>query len=298
MNILNFGSLNLDYVYEVAHFPAPGETLAALSQQVVPGGKGLNQSVALARAGARVCHAGVVGQGGEALRQTLLDAGVDVRYLKTGDELQGNAVIQVNRETGENCILLYGGSNQAITPAQVAQTLACFAPGDLLVLQNEVSCLPEMVHQALARGMRVALNPSPFDEKLLSLPLGRLDWLFINEIEGEQLTGAHTPEAMLSALRTRYPALKVVLTLGSEGALCAVPGQDTLHQPVYPVRAVDTTAAGDTFTGFFLAGYALGLPLPVCLKRAAAAAALSVSRAGASVSIPTAEEVDRLLAGQ
>ncbi len=298
MNILNFGSLNLDYVYEVAHFPAPGETLAALSQRVVPGGKGLNQSVALARAGARVCHAGVVGRGGETLRQTLLDAGVDVRHLKTGDVLQGNAVIQVNRETGENCILLYGGSNQAIDPAQVAQTLACFAPGDLLVLQNEVSCLPEIVEQALARGMRVALNPSPFDEKLLSLPIGRLDWLFINEIEGEQLTGARTPEAMLSALRTRYPALKVVLTLGGEGALCAVPGQDALRQPIFPVKAVDTTAAGDTFTGFFLAGYASGLPLPDCLRRAAAAAALSVSRAGASVSIPTAEEVDRLLAEQ
>ncbi len=298
MNILNFGSLNLDYIYEVAHFPAPGETLAALSQRVVPGGKGLNQSVALARAGARVCHAGVVGRGGETLRQTLLDAGVDVRHLKAGDALQGNAVIEVNRETGENRILLYGGSNQAIDPAQVAQTLACFEAGDLLVLQNEVSCLPEMVAQALARGMRVALNPSPFDATLLSLPIGKLDWLFINEIEGGQMTGARTPEAMLAALRERYPALKVVLTLGGEGALCAVPGQDALRQPIFPVKAVDTTAAGDTFTGFFLAGYASGLPLPDCLRRAAAASALSVSRAGASVSIPTAEEVDRLLAEQ
>lgn len=296
MNILNFGSLNLDYIYEVAHFPAPGETLAALSQRVVPGGKGLNQSVALARAGARVCHAGLVGRGGETLRETLTSAGVDVRYLQCSDALQGNAVIEVNRETGENRILLYGGSNQAITPAQVAQTLADFSSGDLLVLQNEVSCLPEIVSQALARGMRIALNPSPFDETLLSLPIERLDWLFINEIEGAQMTGERTPEAMLLALRTRYPALKVVLTLGSEGSLCAVPGQDTLRQPIFPVQAVDTTAAGDTFTGFFLAGYASGLPLPVCLRRAAAASAISVSRAGASVSIPSAAEVDQLLA--
>lgn len=298
MSILNFGSLNLDYIYEVAHFPAPGETLAALSQRVVPGGKGLNQSVALARAGAQVCHAGLVGRGGETLRETLSNAGVDVRYLLDSDALQGNAVIEVNRETGENRILLYGGSNQAINPAQAARTLADFSSGDLLVLQNEVSCLPEIVSQALARGMRIALNPSPFDETLLSLPIERLDWLFINEIEGAQMTGERAPEAMLSALRTRYPALKVVLTLGSEGSLCAAPGQETLRQPIYPVKAVDTTAAGDTFTGFFLAGYASGLPLPACLRRAAAASALSVSRVGASVSIPTAAEVDRLLAEQ
>lgn len=294
MRILNFGSLNMDYIYRVPHFPAPGETLAALEQRVVPGGKGLNQSIALSRAGAQVAHAGAVGQGGELLVQTLEDSGVDTRYLKPLPVLQGNAIIQID-QASENCILLFGGSNQAITAAQVEETLAHFSSGDLLVLQNEVSCLGDMVARALDRGMQVVLNPSPFDASLLALPLGRLEWLFINEVEGMQLTGQKEPEAILSAIRERYPDLKVVLTLGGQGAICAVPGEAPIHQPIFPVSPIDTTAAGDTFTGYFLAGYAAGLPLAQCLRRAAAAAAISVSRMGASVSIPTAAQVDSFL---
>ena len=294
MKILNFGSLNIDYIYQVEHFPSPGETLSALEQHMVPGGKGLNQSNALARAGAHVYHAGVVGQGGEMLPRVLANSGVDISLLREKPVLQGNAIIQVNR-SGENCILLYGGSNQAIDHTQLEETLSAFSAGDLIVLQNEVSCLTDMVDIAVSRGMRVALNPSPFNDKLKELPLDRLDWLFINEIEGTQLTGRSEPADILRQIRENWPSLKVVLTLGGEGAVCAVPGQPLLRHPAFPVNAVDTTAAGDTFTGFFLAGYAAGLSLPDCLKRAAAAAAISVSHMGASVSIPTANDVDSFL---
>ena len=294
MKILNFGSLNLDYIYQLEHFPKPGETMAVLDQKVLPGGKGLNQSLAMARAGATVMHAGLVGQGGEMLRRVLEEGGVDVSLLHETTTLQGNAVIQVNRE-GENCILLFGGSNQAIDRKQVEETLAGFDAGDVLVLQNEVSCLQDMVEQALARGMRVVLNPSPFHKQLLDLPLGELDWIFINEIEGQQMTGHTDPDEILTEIRNRFPKLKVVLTLGGEGSICAVPEQPMIRQPIFPVGVVDTTAAGDTFSGYFIADYAQGLPPEECMRRAAAAAAISVSRVGASVSIPTGAEVDALL---
>ena len=135
MRVLNFGSLNLDYVYQVGHFVQPGETLSAVSQTVNPGGKGLNQSIALAKAGAEVCHAGCIGTDGENLRELLKENGVNTEYLREVPALQGNAVIQVNPE-GQNCILLFGGSNQCITEEQIDQTIKNFAPGDWLVLQN------------------------------------------------------------------------------------------------------------------------------------------------------------------
>lgn len=293
MKILNFGSLNLDHVYQVPHFLQAGETLSALSEAVHPGGKGLNQSLALARAGADVYHAGVIGQGGELLTNLLKENGVHDDYLLRRDCTQGSTMIQVTPQ-GENCILLFGQSNHAITKAQVASTIAAFAPGDYLVLQNETSCLPEMVEAGASLGLNVVLNPSPFDDSLRALDYHLIRWIFINEVEGFQMTGQHDPDAILAALRTKYPALCVVLTLGSAGSICCTPEQ-TVHQPIFRVKAVDTTAAGDTFTGFFLAALTQGLPLETCMARAAAASAISVTRAGAAPSIPTAAEVDSLL---
>ena len=287
--------MNLDYVYRVPHFVAPGETLAASSQAVNPGGKGLNQSIALARAGAAVWHAGCIGEGGQPLAELLRQKGVDVSLVRQADCVQGNAVIQVN-DAGENCILLYGGSNRAVTPAQVEETLARFAPGDILVLQNEISCLDLLVERAAGMGLRIVLNPSPFEEPLLRLDYSAISWLLVNEVEACQLTGRQEPEAVWEFLHSRYPALCVVLTLGSAGALCFTP-EETIRQPIFPAQAVDTTAAGDTFTGFFLAALAQGYPLTECMRRAAMASAIGVSRPGASGSIPTAAEVEQALRG-
>ena len=290
MKALNFGSLNLDYVYQVEHFVQPGETLSALRQTVNPGGKGLNQSIALARAGAVVYHAGCVGQGGALLRQTLEDSGVNTAYLRETDALQGNAVIQVDR-SGQNCILLYGGSNRSLTTEQIQETMAQFSPGDWLVLQNETNLLPELVDAGFARGMQVVLNPSPYNETIAKVDLSKVNWLLVNEVEARQCSGAEEPERVWAYLHERYPALSLLVTLGSGGS-AAFTGAEHVRQSAFTVKAVDTTAAGDTFTGYFIAGLMEGRPLADCLRRASMAAAISVTRPGAAPSIPARDEVE------
>lgn len=300
MKVLNFGSLNLDYVYRVEHFVQPGETLSATSQTVNPGGKGLNQSIALARAGAEVYHAGCLGVGGESLGKLLRENGVDTSYLFPTDELQGNAVIQVE-PSGQNCILLFGGSNQCITSGQVDKTLAAFSEGDYLVLQNEVNDLPMIVEKAYERGMKIVLNPSPYNEKLSAVDFGKLSWLLVNEVEAAQLAGSDDPEEAWRLLHEAYPKLSVLITLGSAGSVAyrVENGEvETARQEAFRVRAVDTTAAGDTFTGFFIGALLENKPLPECMRRASMASALGVTRPGAAGSIPTKAEVEDALAKQ
>lgn len=293
MKVLNFGSLNLDYVYRVEHFVQPGETLSAVSQSVNPGGKGLNQSIALVRAGAEIYHAGCVGQQGGSLGALLRENGVNTEHLLAVDALQGNAVIQVNA-AGENCIILYGGSNQCVTEEQVRHTLSCFAPGDWLVLQNEINQLPLIVDTAYELGLKIALNPSPYNEKLAAVDFGKLSWLLVNEVEVGQLSGSRSPEEAWLQLHGRYPGLSLLVTLGGEGS-AAFTAAETVRQAAFPAKAVDTTAAGDTYTGYFIAGLAEGRPLAECMRRASMAASISVTRAGAAGSIPTKEEVEKRL---
>ena len=298
MKVLNFGSLNLDYVYRVEHFVQPGETLSATSQAVNLGGKGLNQSIALARAGAEVYHAGCLGVGGESLGKLLHENGVDTTYLFPTDELQGNAVIQVE-PGGQNCILLFGGSNQCITSGQVDKTLAAFSAGDYLVLQNEVNDLPMIVEKAWERGMKIVLNPSPYNEKLSAVDFGKLSWLLVNEVEAAQLSGSDDPEEAWRVLHEAYPHLSVLITLGSAGSVAnrVESGEvETARQEAFRVRAVDTTAAGDTFTGFFIGALLEGKALSECMRRASMASSLGVTRPGAASSIPTREEVEDALA--
>jgi len=299
MKILNFGSLNVDYVYSVDYFVRAGETLKVNGREVLPGGKGLNQSVALARAGVDVCHAGCIGAAGEFLRDLLNKNGVDTAYLRTINGMQGHTVIQVDSK-GENCILLYGGSNRCVTEAQIEDTLSGFGPGDWLVLQNEINLLPRIVDAAHARGLRIALNPSPYEDNLKEVDFGKLSWLLVNEIEACQCSGSDQPEQAWEVLHGRYPNLSVLITLGSAGSVAHQVTDDgvaDVRQPAFRARAVDTTAAGDTFTGYFIAGLAQGRPLPECMRRASMAASISVTRPGAANSIPMREEVEQALAG-
>ena len=294
MKALNFGSMNLDYVYLVDHFVQAGETISASSQSVKAGGKGLNQSIALARAGAEVWHAGCVGQGGEPLQALLKANGVHDEYLRRVETLQGNAVIQVNK-AGENCILLFGGSNQCITEEQISETLSHFSTGDWLVMQNEVNLPDVLVKQAAAKGLKIALNPSPCNEKLHAVDFNKLTWILMNEIESEQLTGSAEPEKAWEILHQKYPRLSVLVTLGEEGSMAWSVQQDSVaacRQEAFPVRAVDTTAAGDTYTGYFLSGLMAELPLRDCMRRAAKAAAIAVTKPGAAESIPTRAQVN------
>lgn len=297
MKVLNFGSLNLDYVYGVPHFVQPGETLSAVSQSVNPGGKGLNQSIALARAGAAVSHAGCVGRGGVALAELLREEGVDTGCLRPVDELQGNAVIQVI-PSGENCILLFGGSNRCVTVGQIQDTLQFCEAGDWLLLQNEINLLPEIVEQAAARGLQIVLNPSPCNENLQAVDFGKLRWLIVNEVEAEQLCGCAEPEAAWRKLHGKWPQLSLLVTCGSAGSSAwRVENGETEHavQAAFPVKATDTTAAGDTYTGYFMAALLENRPLGDCMRRASMAAAISVTRRGAAPSIPRREEVEAAL---
>ena len=299
MKILNFGSLNLDYVYAVDHFVGPGETLSARSRTVKPGGKGLNQSIALARAGADVYHAGCLGTGGEPLRALLEKERVDTSLLRPVEEMQGHTVIQVDPE-GENCILLYGGSNQCVTEEQISRTISSFGRGDWLILQNEINLPGMIVEKAYAKGMQIILNPSPFDDRLQTVDFAKLTWILINEVEAEQMTGTQDPEKAWAELHRRYPGMSAVITLGRRGSVAFAQRPDKteiIRQDAVKVRAVDTTAAGDTFSGYFIAGLTAGKPLRACMEQAAAAAAISVTRPGAAESIPGKEELGLLPAG-
>lgn len=290
MRILDFGSLNIDYVYTVDHIAAPGETLAATGRAIFPGGKGLNQAVALARAGARVWQAGIVGPEGGLLLDVCRDAGVDTHLVAHGDVATGHTVIQVDAQ-GQNCILLYGGANQQVDEAYVDQVLAHFSAGDYLVLQNEISCLAYLVDQASARGMRVILNPSPYNDALNDVDMSKVSMFMLNEVEGAQISGGSTdPADVLRRLGERYPQAEVVLTLGSKGSVYQH-GADYYEQGIFEVGVVDTTAAGDTFTGYFIGARSVGRPVPEALAVAAKASALAVSCEGASLSIPTMEQV-------
>lgn len=294
MKILNLGSLNLDRVYQVEHFVKGQETISAQSYSENAGGKGLNQSIALARAGARVTHLGAVGQDGRWLCDLMAENGVDVHLVETAEGASGHAVIQLVE--GQNCILVYGGANQKISTDQVKRALAECEAGDVLLLQNETSSVPEAIRMAKEKGMTVAFNASPITDGMSAYPMDQVDLFFVNEGEGMVLAGTDStdPEQVLDALRKKYDA-GVVLTLGGEGAYY----QDRdvrLYQPAFSVPVVDTTGAGDTFTGYFLANLHQGAAQ--ALRIAAAAGALAVGTRGAAPGIPTAGQVAAFLENQ
>lgn len=293
MKILSFGSLNVDLVYKVPHVVAKGETLSSTAVNTYPGGKGLNQSIALGKAGAEVYHAGAIGEDGRFLVDYLEEAGVNTKFVKVLPGMKsGHAIIQ-NTEDGDNCIILFGGANQDITKEQVDEVLAEFESGDFIILQNEINELKYIVKQAHAKGMQVVLNPSPMNEKINELPLEYVSYFLLNEIEAGQILGkpVEDPDEIIASLAVKFPHAKVVLTLGGNGSMFS-DGTRKVVQGIYKVKAVDTTAAGDTFTGYFIAGEAKGQEVEVSMDMAAKAAAITVSRPGAGVAIPTLKEVE------
>lgn len=290
MKLYNLGSVNIDYVYRVPHFLQPGETLSATDRNIFPGGKGLNQSVAAARAGATVVHGAVVGREAGFLVDLMRNSHVDTDRIEITDKPAGHTVIQV-APNGQNCILLFAGTNAVLTREYIEKYLADAAEGDILLLQNETNCLAEAFELAAEKKMSIAFNPSPFDESLLTLPLNRVRWWFCNEIEAAAIFGSDDPEIITERFREKYPNGQLVLTLGENGSRL-ITHNETVVQPIFKVKAVDTTGAGDTFTGYFLSAVMAGCSATVAMRRAAKASAIAVSRAGAAVSIPTADEVD------
>lgn len=291
MKILCFGSLNLDKVYSVDHFARAGETLLSARLESFCGGKGLNQSVALARAGGAVYHAGCVGAAdGGMLLDMLRSSGVNITLVRQLECPSGHAIIQVNGD-GQNCILLYGGANQQVTPSQIDDTLARFEAGDILVLQNEISSLPYLIEAAGKKGMIIVFNPSPITADILQMPLEYISYFLLNEVEARDLCGMDIPEEDYpDALLARFPDSRIVLTLGDRGCIYR-DARQRISCPACRVQVVDTTAAGDTFTGFFVAAIAAGAEVKTALEQATRAAAISVGREGAAPSIPSREEM-------
>ena len=289
MKVLNFGSLNLDYVYQVESILIPGETQASRNRQTFCGGKGLNQSIALAKAEIPVYHAGMIGDGGEILLETCKENGVNTEFIRKITGPCGHTVIQVDKD-GQNCILLYGGANRSITREFVDEVLSAFGKDDIILLQNEINELDYIVDRAYEKGMMIILNPSPYDDKLKACDMSKVSMFLVNEIEGYQITGEREPERILAAVKEKYPSAKIVLTLGGDGSVY----QDETgiyHQGIFKVKAVDTTAAGDTFTGYFISSIIDGMPVKEGLEMAAKASAIAVSRPGATASIPMKREV-------
>lgn len=291
MAVLNFGSINIDQFFEVPYFVRPGETLASTAYTVRAGGKGLNQSVALARAGATVFHAGKVNRTDDSLLQFLNSAEVDTTYIERSASPTGQAVIQVT-PSGENAILLSPGANREISKTQIQSVLQKFGKGDYLVLQNEINSVSELIIEGKQREMFVVFNPSPVPSKEEEIPLHLIDLLIANELEAQAITGMTESAKVFEVLAGINSAMSAVITLGSQGARGWFHGEIIAEEAV-DVDVVDTTGAGDTFLGYVVASLMLGGSPEDALNFASRAAALCVTRKGAASSIPLAAEVER-----
>lgn len=290
MKIINFGSLNIDYVYRVDEFLRPGETKPVSSMETFCGGKGLNQSIACAKAGLETFHAGFIGAEGRFLIKKLMSCGVKTKFIREVPEGCGHTIIQVN-DAGQNCILLYPGTNAMLTDSFVEEVLAQFTEGDVVMLQNETNMVEEIIYRAARKGMRVAFNAAPFTAMVKEYPLSEVTWLFVNEIEGAGLSGETDFEAIAHRLRMAYPQTEIILTLGAQGSIYAG-AEGTCQIPARKVVPVDTTAAGDTFTGYYLMGALSGFGARRALEIATTASAVAITHRGAADSIPARETLD------
>ncbi|MDX2110262.1 MAG: ribokinase [Verrucomicrobiota bacterium] len=287
--ILVYGSVNIDHVYHLDRLVQPGQTFFVDKYRRQAGGKGSNQAIAAARAGASVAFAGLIGADGGFLRDLLRGEGVDVLNLVEIAEPTGHAIIQIDK-SGENAIIVYGGANQCVTFDQINFVLSQFQAGDWLIAQNEISANVELLRWAKIRGLRLVVNPAPMDAIARTLPLELVDILIVNEHEGHDLTGQTEPSAILAALQVRCPQSRIVLTLGGDGVLALADGE-TIVIPAEKVKPVDTVGAGDTFVGYLTAMLVAGRPFADALKLANRAAGIAVTRPGAADSIPRLDEV-------
>lgn len=291
MKVLCFGSLNIDYVYFVSHFVKGGETLSSIDFQKNPGGKGANQAGALSKAGCETYMAGKIGQDGKFLLDYLKSCNVDCSFVRVTDKTTGHAIIQLD-DNRQNAIVLYPGENKNIDISEIDDVLAHFCSGDWIVLQNEINNIQYIINKAHEKGMFICLNPAPFDSSITSLPLELLNLLVVNEIEAAGLANIDSNdfESILDILHSKYPYLEIIMTVGKKGAYYQK-GNNRIHQPIIDGPVVDTTAAGDTFIGYYIASTIKGFDSSKALYYASKASGLTVSRQGALSSIPLSDEV-------
>lgn len=297
MKILNLGSINIDHVYSVEHIVRRGETISSKDLQIFSGGKGFNQSLAISRAGQNVYHAGLIGEDGSFLIEILEKSGVNTQFIKKINTVgTGNAIIQKDKD-GNNCIILYPGANREFTKEYIDLVLDKFKAGDYIILQNEINEISYIVDQAKSKGMTIVLNPSPMDNKILEIDLHKIDYFILNEVEAYGLINVDmseklSSEQLLERLVSQFPNSKIVLTLGEKGSIYA-DRKEKKYQDIYEVDTIDTTAAGDTFTGYFVAGLVSEIDIEKTMDMAARASALAVTKLGAEPSIPNFDEVKK-----
>jgi len=291
MRVLNFGSLNYDHVYNVDHFTLAKETQSSLSYLRNFGGKGLNQSIALAKAGLDVYHAGRVGSDGQDFIDYLNEYHVNTDYLlKDNNTATGHAIIEVCK--GENRIILHGGANQEIDEKQIDEVLNHFDSKDVLLIQNEISNLAYLIKKAKEKGLFIVFNTAPMNDKVFTYPLDDIDMFVVNEIEGAALVESdnNNIDNIIQLLKEKYADKQIVLTVGEKGSYY-IHNNELIHQDIYKVNVVDTTAAGDTFTGFFLASYLKDNDIKKALDLAARASSITVQGVGAAQSIPDIKDL-------
>jgi ribokinase len=296
--LVNVGSLCIDFVYSVPSLVKAGETVASAQRQVFAGGKGLNQSLAAARAGAHVEHYGAVGDDGDLLLAVLAAEGIDDNGVLRLDGPSGHAVIQVDRQ-GQNAIVISGGCNRRLSDELFHKAVASMQEGDWLLLQNEINDVDRVMHLAADQGAKIAFNVAPPDERIFGYPLELLALLIVNEPEAMALAKCDSPEAAFAELITAYPQTSLLLTQGKDGLMFydAQTGQRA-RMAAFAVQPVDETAAGDAFVGYLMAGLVTGLELTETLAQASAAGALAVTQEGAAPSIPAASAVAALMNAQ
>lgn len=289
MKVLNFGSLNLDYVYSVDNLVKPGETISSNSFNIEFGGKGLNQSVALAKAGVSVYHAGLIGKNGMELKDFCKNNNINTEYIKIIDKETGHAIIQLDNNA-ENSIILYKGANFEVTKEYVDEVLLDFRKGDYIILQNEINMVNYIIEEAQKKGMIIVLNPAPITKEIKDINLSYVNYLIINETEAFALTGENDVEKSAKILKKLYKNTFIVVTLGAKG-LIYIEKNEVIKIEANRVKSIDTTAAGDTFIGYFIAMVIKGFNAHDSLKLANKASAIKVTRKGSAKMIPTIKEV-------
>ncbi|KAG2217200.1 hypothetical protein INT45_005409 [Circinella minor] len=335
--ILNYGSFNIDQTFTVPHIVKTGETLSATNFNARPGGKdslskylilfqliiayytsklsGANQSVAMAKGGGAVYHAGVLGNDAHWMKDFMVENGVDMSFTKISEtEGNGRAFIQVSSETGDNCIVLYPGTNAKYTPEDASKVLESFGPEDWIVMQNEISCGGEIMNLAAEKGLSVLFNPAPMTPGIVNeFPMDKVAILIVNEHEAEDLyrdLGGQSKGKggldLAAELLKRFPNMQgVVVTLGGDGVIGKFRQEgDRIRDFIIPCRKVDvkdTTGAGDTFVGYFLASFVRSknedyfTRIQYALEEANVAASIAVQRLGSMNSVPTLDEVKAVL---
>lgn len=285
MKILNFGSINKDFFYSVNDFVRPGETISSNGYNIKIGGKGLNQSVSISKAGVKVYHAGIINKEDTFIIDKLKSWKINCDNILLSNSPTGHAIIQVNKK-GENSIIIHGGANHDFNLKSIKSILSKFETGDILLLQNEINNIEEIIDRAHHKKMKIIFNPAPFKNDILEYNLNKITTLILNQSEGEGLSNEKIPDKILKVLNNNFKNTEIILTLGEKGSLYSYK-DELIKIRAHDVKTVDTTGAGDTFIGYYVAGFASKMNKKDNLNRASEAAALTTIKLGGAESIPS-----------